>query len=184
MYSQNQDIGPITVSISRRVKSGYEPQYERWISKMVEAASNFPGHQSVNVLRPSPATQGEYVIIYRFDTYADCQRWETSQIRQDFLQEVQDWIEGESNTRRATGIEFWFDLPQLPNKSPKAYKMVLVLIPVVFILVYILNYILQPIKSSLPAWLHSLIIVSLQVILMTYLVMPKVTQVLKSWLFK
>ena len=117
MYSQNQDTGPVTVSISRKVKSGCEAQYEHWISKMVEAASNFPGHQSVNVLRPSPATQGEYVIIYRFDTYADCQRWETSNIRQKYLQEVQDWNEGETNTRRATGIEFWFDLPRLPNKT-------------------------------------------------------------------
>ena len=87
--------------------------------------------------------------------------------------------------QRGTGLEFWFDLPELPvNKHPSPHKMALVLITVVYVLVIMLNPLLAPVLVDTSLWLRTAVIVVLQVLLMTYLVMPRVTRLLHSWIFK
>ncbi len=177
--------GPVTVSISRRIKPGFEAQYEAWISGVIEAASTFPGHLGTNVLRPGPATDHEYVLIYRFDSYSHCRSWEQSDLRRDWLDKLEDLVEGEPVMRRGTGLEFWFDMPELPvQRHPSPHKMALVLIGVVFSLVLLLNLLLAPWLEGMALWQRVLTIVVLQVLLMTYLVMPRVTRLLKAWLYK
>ncbi|MBR9867767.1 MAG: antibiotic biosynthesis monooxygenase [Oceanospirillales bacterium] len=177
--------GPVTVSISRKVKPGCEADYEAWISGVIEAASEYPGHQGSNVLRPSGSTGNRYVLIYRFDSYENCQNWESSELRQQWLDKLEPLIEGEAEVQRGTGLEFWFDLPELPlNKHPSPHKMALVLIVVVYVLIMAINLLLGPWLGGVDLWLKTAIIVTLQVLLMTYLVMPRVTRLLKGWLFK
>lgn len=177
--------GPVTVSISRRARRGLEAEYEAWIHGITEAASHFPGHQGVNILRPSGATDGRYVLIYRYDSSANCANWEASDTRATWLAKLDDLVEGETETRHMTGLEAWFDLPEMPVSTPHPprHKMALVLVCVVFVLVYPLQLILLPWMGELPHWFKTLTIVILQVLLMTYLVMPRVTQLLKGWLF-
>lgn len=177
--------GPVTVSISRKAKPGRETEYEAWISGVIDAASEYPGHQGSNVLRPTVATGNRYVLIYRFDNYENCQNWENSDLRKEWLDKLEPLIEGEAEVQRGTGLEFWFDLPELPvNKHPSPHKMALVLISVVYVLVIMLNLLLAPLLVDTNLWLRSAVIVVLQVVLMTYLVMPRVTRLLHGWLFK
>lgn len=177
--------GPVTVSISRRVKVGCEAAYEEWISGVVEAASTYPGHLGTNVLRPGPATNYEYVIIYRFDSYTHCQTWENSDLRRQWLGKLSELVEGEATTQRGTGLEFWFDLPELPpHKAASPAKMALVLIVVVYILVMAINLVFEPLLVGLSLWERTLFVVITQVLLMTFWVMPRVTKLLKRWLFK
>ncbi len=61
-----EEIGPVTVSVSRKVIAGRERDYEDWIKIAAEAVRSYPGHLGVNVLRPTRTTDNEYVIIYRF----------------------------------------------------------------------------------------------------------------------
>jgi len=177
--------GPVTVGISRRVKPGFEQQYETWVSGITEAALSFPGHLGTNVLRPGPSTNHEYVQIYRFDNYRHCRDWEQSGVRREWLDKLEGMIEGEPVMRRGTGLEFWFDLPELPvQKHPSPHKMAIVLITVVYSLVLMFNIVLSGWLEGMPLWQRVLVIVVLQVLLMTYLVMPRVTRLLKGWLYK
>lgn len=176
--------GPVTVSISRRVLPGRAADYEAWLHGIVTAASTFPGHLGVNVLRPSTQTGGRYVLIYRFDSWAHCQGWEQSEARAGWLDRLGGMVEDEGERRRVTGLEAWFDLPELPvHKPAPQWKMALVLIAVVFLLVYPLQLIVLPLTGSWPHWTRTLLIAVIQVLLMTYLVMPKATRALKNWLF-
>lgn len=177
--------GPVTVSVSRRISPGREAEYEAWVRAIVEVASDFPGHQGVNILRPSGRTDGRYVLIYRYDSWANCEKWEHSQTRVDWVNRLGDMIEGEAQTHRVTGLEFWFDLPEVPiSAKPSQHKMALVLIVVVFCLVFPLQLVLLPITDLWPHWMRSLLIVVIQVLVMTYLIMPRVTHLLKGWLFR
>jgi len=179
------DEGPITVSISRRVKPGHETQYETWISGVIEAAATYPGHLGTSVIRPGPTTNHEYVLIYRFDSYSNCQRWEKSSLRQEWLEKLGNMVVGDPIMHRGTGLEFWFDLPELPvQQHPAPHKMALVLICVVYSLVLLFNVLLAPWLETMQLWLRILVIVVLQVLLMTYVLMPRITRLLKSWLFK
>lgn len=180
---QPGDEGSVTVSISRKIKAGSEQAYEAWVSGVIEAASSFPGHLGTNVLRPSAATRYEYVLIYRFDSYQNCQSWEESELRQQWLDRLDGLVEGCATTQRGTGLEFWFDLPELPIAKPAPGKMALVLVVVVYVLVMALNILFDPLLDSMPMWLRTFCVVTAQVLLMTYLVMPHVTRLLKGWLY-
>ncbi len=180
------DEGPVTVSISRKIQPGYAAEYEQWLSGIIGAAASYPGYQGANVLRPGPATDYEYVVIYRFDSYYHCQQWEQSELRQRWLDKLGRLVvDGETTTRRSTGLEFWFDLPELPvNKAAPPHKMALVLIVVVYGMAMAFDLLFQPLLALMPLSLGKLLIVVAQVLLLTYLIMPRVTQLLKNWLFK
>lgn len=177
--------GPVTVSISRKIKLGREADYEAWLHGVVEAASRYAGHMGVNVLRPSTKTGGRYVLIYRFDSWENGQAWEQSAERKVWVAKLGELVEGEDETRKVTGLEAWFDLPEVATTAhAPRWKMALVLVVVVFVIVFPLQLLILPRTADWPAWLRTLTIAVIQVLLMTYLVMPRVTAALKSWLFR
>lgn len=177
--------GPVTVAVSRRIRPGMEEQYEEWVRGVTQAAQRWPGHLGVNVLRPSAATDGEYVIIYRFDTYAHSKAWEESEERTQWTARLDDLVEGDTKVRKVTGLEFWFDLPEVPvHAQPSQHRMALTLIVVVFLLLLAINLALAPLLDHLHWIPRLLVVVTLQVLLLTYVVMPKVTRLLKPWLFR
>ncbi|CCQ72617.1 antibiotic biosynthesis monooxygenase [Magnetospira sp. QH-2] len=182
--SRPGEEGPVTVSVSRRVRPGREADYEAWISGVVEVARHFHGHQGVNVLRPSDKTGGRYVLIYRYDSWEHCHAWEESETRADWTAKLDELVEGEAEFKRVTGLEFWFDLPEVPAAAkPSPHKMAITLMIVVFCLVYPLQLILGPVLSPYPLWIKVALIIVIQVLLMTYVVMPRVTRIIKPWLF-
>ncbi len=182
MNERNEAGGPVTISISRRVKPGKEQQYEQWVQGITAEAVKFPGHMGVNVIRPTPPST-EYVTIFRFDTYEHSMDWEESAIRAEWLARMAGITEGEDAVQKATGLEFWFSLPELPATHPSPHKMALVLLVVVFVLVLAINSLLGPFVSDWSMPLRVFVAVFLQVMLMTYVVMPRVTRLLKSWLY-
>ena len=40
----NHEEGPVTVSISRKIKSGFEKKYEEWEKAVIREASTFHGY--------------------------------------------------------------------------------------------------------------------------------------------
>ncbi len=179
------DDGPVTISVSRKVVAGQEQAYEEWVSGISKVSARYAGHMGVNVLRPSDATNGEYVIIYRFDNYQNACKWEKSAERAEWIDKLNDLVEGEATRKKVTGLEFWFDLPSIPvTMVPSKHKMALVLVFVVYTLVLTIGTLLQPVVGDQPFWIKLLLIIPIQVLLMTYLVMPTITRYLKNWIYQ
>lgn len=176
---------PVTVSVSRKVLPGQEQAYEAWIKGVSAEAAKYPGHLGIGVLRPSKGTNDEYVLIYRFDTYEHGRAWEDSAERHAWVEKLDGIAAGEATYKKITGLEFWFDLPSVPVAAkPAAYKMAITLIVVVFALVYPMQMTIGVWLSDVPLWARTLLIITLQVLMMTYVVMPHVTRLLKPWLYK
>ncbi|MFC1578789.1 antibiotic biosynthesis monooxygenase [Pseudomonadota bacterium] len=182
MTEQDADPGPVTVSIARRVIAGREADYESWVKGITAEALQYPGHMGVNVIRPTSASR-EYVTIFRFDTYQHQRDWEGSARRAHWLEQLNGIVEGPDTVRKDSGMEFWFSLPELPVAHPSPHKMALVLFVVVYILIVLINTALAPFVTDWPYLGRVFLAVFLQVILMTYLVMPRVTRLLKNWLY-
>jgi hypothetical protein len=183
-YDDNVEC-PITITVSRTVKPGREADYEAWSKEIISVASIFAGYLGVNVLRPARETGGEYVSIYRFDTYGHARAFQNSSQRAQLLEKLEDIVEGEPKIKHVTGLETWFELPEVPaSATPSMHRMAIVLIGVVFVMVLAISYLLGPYMQSLPLPVRVLILVTLQVLLMTYVVMPRVTRLLKNWLYK
>ncbi len=177
----------VTVSIARKVKAGAEKKYEDWLHRIAEVAMGFPGHQGVHVLKPSDKTSGEYVLIVGFSSYEHQKNWEESSQRQQFLDELdeKELIDGCTKIKKVSGLEFWFTLPEIPSHAaPNRHKMALVLIVVVFSLLFSINLAFGQWLNVLPLALKLAVMVTGQVLLMTYLVMPMVTRLLKGWLYR
>jgi antibiotic biosynthesis monooxygenase (ABM) superfamily enzyme len=92
-------------------------------------------------------------------------------------------VEGPDSVRKDSGMEFWFSLPELPAAHPSPHKMALVLFVVVYTLIVLINITLGPLMVDWPYLARVFLAVFLQVTLMTYLVMPRVTRLLKPWLY-
>lgn len=182
---RNPEEGPVTVSIARKIKQGFEKDYEQWEREVINEASKFPGYMGTNFLRPNSATQHKYIIIYRFDSYQNARKWEDSDIRQDWLKKIEPILEGEAVKQKKTGLEVWFELPEIEAEKPAPrYKMAIVLTVILYFLSVGLNIILRPLLKDVPLPVNIFVILVINVILMTWVIMPKVTYWLRDWLFK
>ena len=182
---EKHEEGPITVSIARKVKKGFEKDYEQWEKLVIKEASKYPGYLGTNFLRPNSATEHKYIIIYRFDSYQNACSWEESPERKKWLAEVESFLDGEPIKQKMTGLEAWFELPEIEvAKQAPRYKMGFILTGVLYVLSFGLNILLRPILDVLPWQLNILIILIINVLLMTYVIMPKLTYWLRNWLYQ
>ena len=176
--------GPVTVIVSRQVKPGREADYEAWLQGVTRAAHQFPGYLGADVIRPGPAGPREYTTIFRFSSLATLEQWEAFAVRREWMARVAELISAEATVRRLEGLEFWFTGPGIPTAvQPSPHKMAVILIVVVFCMLSTLGPLIRSLLGGVPGLLRTLIVVTIQVVLMTYLVMPRVTRALAFWLY-
>jgi uncharacterized protein len=179
--------GPVTIIVNRKARKGKIDEFEEWMDGIIHESVKFEGHMGVNVIRPiDPLSNPEYVIIFRFNTYENLTKWENSEIRKEWLRKSADVTEGEPVVQTQTGLEFWFT--PLHNQGQRAipprYKMAMVTGGIVFALLSSLVPLIRQATAMLPPALSILVAVVIMVPLMTYVIMPSVTKLLRPWLSK
>jgi uncharacterized protein len=110
--------GPVTTTVTRRVKPGHEPLYEQVLDGIIAAASRFPGHLGAEVFRPQSAAAGEYRVVYRFDTAQHLRAWLDAPEHAAWLQQAEAHVLGPLRRQVLTGLEAWFTLPTQPATPP------------------------------------------------------------------
>jgi uncharacterized protein len=174
---------PVTVLYSRRVKPGREADFEAWAHGIVAAARQFPGHLGASVL-DAPGSR-EYHILFSFADRKSLRGWLDSQERRRWLARVGELLEADRGLQQLTGLETWFKLPgaNVPTmKPPPRWKMWLISLVAVYPLVLAFQALLVPRMVGLPLPLRALIFPLVLLTLMTFVVMPVVTRVLRRWL--
>jgi uncharacterized protein len=176
--------GPVTTTVTRRVKPGHEPFYEQFLEGIIAEASWFPGHLGVEVFRPQSAFAGEYRIVYRFDTREHLRAWLDSDERAAWLERAEPHVIGPMRTQFLTGLETWFTVPGRPGTPPPPpYKMALVTWVTIFPLITLVVIVLGPLLGRLALVPGLAITTAVAVPIMTWLVMPRVTRLLHRWLY-
>ena len=177
---------PVTLVLKRKVRAGREAEYEAWLSGFQQDSRKAPGYLGVATIRPAEGSvPREYVILVRFDSYQNLSEWERSEVWREWSARVPgDAIEGEVESQRLEGLEFWFE-PQKSTVpvSPSRHKMAIVIVVVAVSLSLLLVPALSVLLPGLPTPIRTILAVVLQVILMTYVVMPRITKWLAAWLF-
>ena len=181
----NPNDPPVTVSVSRRVKPGYEEAFEKILLEIIAAAMSFQGHLGVNVFRPSDRNASEYRVIFKFDRMSNLRRWEESEVRRQLLARVENLTLGSPKTQTFTGLETWFTLPRKQAiVPPPRYKMALLTWLGIFPLITGILGLFGPLfLNGLPLLLRTLILTVVLIALMTYVVMPWLTQLFSRWLY-
>jgi antibiotic biosynthesis monooxygenase (ABM) superfamily enzyme len=69
-----------------------------------------------------------------------------------------------------------------PPPPPPQYKMAIVMTGIIFVLLNILIPVIRQLTIGLPNLLSTLVGVAIMVLLMTYVIMPLLTKLLRPWL--
>jgi antibiotic biosynthesis monooxygenase (ABM) superfamily enzyme len=172
----------VTVVVTRRVKSGYESQYENWLKRLLEEAKSMKGYIGAVVQKPAPGT-AEYTSVFRFDNVENLRKFEESEIRTRYLREVVDYVEADAIWKKFSGLEFWFSPPSgtlVPQ--PSRFRMALVMIVVVYGLVISIGQLVAMLVGDvIPSYVRLFITISIEIFLMTFILMPRLTKLLAKW---
>ncbi|MEM7444340.1 MAG: antibiotic biosynthesis monooxygenase [Pseudomonadota bacterium] len=176
-----------TKIIDRIPRAGAEGQLEAAIRDITEALHRWPGLSSVHVIRPSPPEQPAYRIICVFDTEDHLRAWDDSDDYQKLISVADEFTEGEPQRTWLTGLETWFTLPvsTIADRRPPAFKMAITTFIALFPTILLVHALLAllPEFDAIPAIVGDAISVAIVVLLMTYLIMPRFTRLLKFWLY-
>jgi len=174
----------VTVVVSRTVFPGHEKDYDEWVRKLVEAATQAPGNIGVTMLVPAPGKSGLHHVILRFADEKSVHQWETSYIRQKLSHEADAF--SRRSRQEATGLETWFAIPECPElETPPRWKMVIV----TFIAVYITSMVIVPILElflkGANVFLFNFLVGALLVSILTWGLMPFFSRyVFRKWLYR
>jgi antibiotic biosynthesis monooxygenase (ABM) superfamily enzyme len=177
------DNETVTVVVTRKVKRGRESAYEDWLGRLLEDSKSMKGYLGATIQKPAPGST-EYTSIFRFDTVDNLRKFEASELRSRYLREVVDFVEADAVWKKFSGLEFWFSPPKgtlIPQ--PSRFRMALVMIVVVFGLVLSIGQLVSIIAAGVPSYLRLFVTISIEIFLMTYLLMPRITRLLAKWIY-
>lgn len=99
---------------------------------------------------------------------------------------MREYVEEAPEPQSLSGLESWFELPErvTPQPHPVRWKQALVTFVVIFVFVLLLNVGVMPIVKDWPLLLRSAVFPAVIVPLLVYVIMPRVTKLLRKWLFR
>lgn len=187
----NEGTG-VTVVVSRTVQSGKERMYDRWVRRLVAAATESPGNTGVTMLVPEPGKVGLYHVVFHFADQASVDAWENSEVRQKLTTEADSF--SESYRQSSTGLETWFNIPECPHlAAPPHWKMFLITTLAVFIVscgivplvTWLFNGFSLEIENVGKFFAESLVNSAFIVGILTWAVMPFFSRVIfQKWLYR
>ncbi len=182
--SEQSSLDPLTVVVSRRVKKGNQEAFEALSSKMTERASRFPGYLGTAMFRPASADDPEYRIVFKFRDRETLTAWETSQERAELLEQIESLLVQPSEREVTSGIVTWFTLPgQNPVKPPPKWKMTIVSWLALYPAVTLVFILFGDWLAQIPLLIRTLMVTVVVMVLMSYVLMPRMTRWFAFWLF-
>jgi antibiotic biosynthesis monooxygenase (ABM) superfamily enzyme len=171
-----------TVVVSRVINPGMESEFDQWVREVDAAARRFPGHRG-NVRLQDPG--GVNHLVYQFDSEDELRRWEASEPRRRLVRR------GDELSRRwrqmAMGLDAWFAVPG-QAASPKWKTFVatwLAVYPTLLAISYGVYGLLA--LAGVPHLFRPLRLVMTSMPMtaaLTWIVMPRVTRLLRPWLMQ
>ncbi len=172
---------PVAMVFTHRVAKDKVDKYLAWQRRAIEAQAHYRGYLATESFKPLGGFQNEWVDIVRYDNVDDLNHWMESKERQALLKELDTIVES-MHAHRVTGLEGWFALNRSATVTvPPPWKQALSVLFALYPTVMVLNF-LTPLWHTLPFPDQMLIGNILSCALLTYLVMPRVSQFLNFWL--
>jgi hypothetical protein len=171
----------VTVLVTRRIKHGCGSEFEHLMQSMMLVASDFPGHLGGQLVKPSLEEPGLYHVVFAFDSDAHLQNWQTSPARSLGLAAIEPLTEGPAQTRQMIGMAHWFMTGQ-NHLPPPRWKVAVVTWMGIFPTVLTLFILLGDLLAPWPLVPRVMLLTLLVVTIMTWVVAPQLTRLLKPWL--
>ena len=151
-------------------------------SDIMRAAAEFPGHLGAQLVRPDeqPGSEpGLYHVVFAFDSQQHLQAWQDSPARALGLAALEPLVAGPAQTQMI-GLANWFmsSTQQPPPRWKVAVMSWLGIFPTVLVLFLLIGETL----AQWPLVPRVMTLTGLVVLIMTWIVAPQLTRLLKPWL--
>lgn len=184
---KSSDLPGATVVITHRVREGGHAGYEAWLKRVTPVCMSYPGHLDWQIIRPVAGLTATYTVVIRFDRREHLEAWINSEDRRRLIEEVQPFLAKNDDFHIRTGLDFWFTPEGAKAQMPVRWKQFLVTWSAIYPLVLGVSWLVVPVmrRTGLAEWpfFTTLVATGVTVFLMTYVVMPRYTKLLKRWLF-
>jgi len=177
-----------TVVISHRVQEGKHSDYEAWLNEVRPSVQTSPGHLDWHLVRPIAELTSTYTVIIRFDTEENLRRWMASSQRQNHIERVRPLLAKDDEYSIRSGLDFWFLPVNAGIKVPVKWKQFLITWSAIFPLSLGVPLMIAPTLRILNFPNNRFVTVLLStgviVFLMTYVIMPHYSRIVRKWLFR
>ena len=174
---------PLTVVVRRRIRLGFEAEFERTMHEFIRFALDFPGHQGITVLRLGEGSR-DYFVIDNFHDETARRNFTKSREYRRWMDSLAALSDGDPRIQESTGLEGWFKIAgRMDPGGPKAYKMAIATFVGVYPLSMLLALTIGRATESWPLVASSAVFNACIVILLTWIVMPIVSRLLARWLY-
>ena len=186
MGSENQDGGQpseVTVVVNIKIKPGCEKDYDEWLKRfLVVLERKVPGYLGTTTIMETSQDSTVRHIIHRFRDKASVDAWESSQELREQTEEVNKC--STPYLQKATGLETWFNIPDLKANvpPPPKWKMAIVAFIGAYCISLLASFILGSFLGLQPL-LFNLFMNIILVIGLTYFAMPLLSRLLRRWLY-
>ena len=172
----------VTLIIRHSARPGSVEAYEAILRELTRAASEFPGHQGVDVMR-----QGDrFTSVLRFASAQELQDWLDSPQRRRLIERVSPLLVDGDQQELHRAHEFWFSPQDNAQRQPPRWKQAVVSYLVILPLVMLVPLLWRPLFTQVPllgSYLPAnLLITATIVLLVVYVFMPRATRLFAAWL--
>lgn len=177
-FGQRSDL---TVLVRHVVAPDRVEQFREWVAGISTACGEFEGYLGTEVIRPvdSDTDDNEFVVIFRFDSRPNLERWVDSEEREAWLARGREF-KSEDAVLEQHSLEFWF-APPGAAAVPRRYKMAIVTFLVIWPMVHFIPRAVARGVGSRGLLAEALGTATI-VLAMTYVVMPLVSRLLRPLL--
>jgi antibiotic biosynthesis monooxygenase (ABM) superfamily enzyme len=170
----------VTAVSSFRVRDGQREAFEQDYEHVIESMAKFDGFLNAQLYPPVEGVQDETVIVFSFRSRPQLDSWFTSDERRQQLERLDEHIEGERQLNVVGGFGGWFNFgPRAVKTWKQAATVLLALYPTVLVLNEVLGWLLP---DDFPYLLAVLVGNVIGVATLSWILMPRLTELLDSWL--
>lgn len=171
---------PVTAVASFYLMPGTGMLYADFYDRLVQALTTFEGFIRSELFPPIPGIQDDTVVLLSFDTREHLDAWLGSRVRQQLLEEIDPYIEGERTLNVVGGFAGWFGRPGMATVKTwkQAAIVLLAIIPISLLVTGVRLWLLPDVNW----WTAVLIGNVVGVALLSWVAMPLLTRVFERWL--
>jgi antibiotic biosynthesis monooxygenase (ABM) superfamily enzyme len=174
---------PVTTVLTWQVRPGREQEFEEWTRGLARCARRFPGNEGVSWLRPEDGHR--YHAVLRWSDPHRLAAWLESDERADWHARIESVAtEVGSERQSTTGMETWFNLPGTTAQAPPRWKMLLTTFLGAYPFTLVIQWLVTPRTAAWPLPLRAAVFPLVLLPVLTYLVMPLLSRLLRLWLYR
>lgn len=180
----NDTNGVVTTVVTRRVKADRHDDYERSLRQLLADVEHLDGYLGADIHPPATSGDPIYTSVFRFASLEQRNDFQAGEINRRFLETIDPLVDSDPVWATHTGLEMWFAPPPgTVVPQPVRWRMALLLGTVVYVLVLVLGRIAAALIGDWPTPLRLAVVIAIEIILMTYLILPRLTHGLARWIY-